>query len=66
MNVDAVSYYHLDEAGKISLHEVDRVEINGHRQNPESAWGKLSGLLDGGVVAFPSVTARLSMGDSKG
>ena len=33
-HVDAVSYFHLDDEGKVFKHEVDRVEVNGRPMNP--------------------------------
>ncbi|KAH8062241.1 DUF2358-containing protein [Aureococcus anophagefferens] len=33
-HVDAVSYFHLNEEGRIFKHEVDRVQINGQMMNP--------------------------------
>ena len=40
--VDAVSYFHLDEAGKVLKHEVDRVEVNGRPLNPPYSVGWLA------------------------
>ena len=32
IQIDAVSYYSLDDRGFVEAHEVDRVEINGKRR----------------------------------
>ena len=45
LQVDAVSYYSLDERGLVEAHEVDRVEINGKRKAPETAWESLQNLV---------------------
>ncbi|KAH8050767.1 DUF2358-containing protein [Aureococcus anophagefferens] len=40
--VDAVSYFHLNEEGRIFKHEVDRVQINGQMMNPPYSVGWLA------------------------
>mmetsp|Transcript_14184 Transcript_14184/g.42281 ORF Transcript_14184/g.42281 Transcript_14184/m.42281 type:complete len:356 (+) Transcript_14184:142-1209(+) len=41
-HVDAVSYFHLDDDGKVFKHEVDRVEVNGRPMNPPYSVGWLA------------------------
>ena len=41
-HVDAVSYFHLNEEGRIFKHEVDRVQINGQMMNPPYSVGWLA------------------------
>ena len=48
IQIDAVSYYSLDDRGFVEAHEVDRVEINGKRRSPETAWERLQELVAGG------------------
>ena len=48
IQIDAVSYYSLDDMGFVEAHEVDRVEINGKRRSPETAWERLQELVAGG------------------
>ena len=43
-----MSYYSLDDRGFVEAHEVDRVEINGKRRSPETAWERLQELVAGG------------------
>ena len=45
IQIDAVSYYSLDDRGFVEAHEVDRVEINGKRRSPETAWERLQELV---------------------
>ena len=46
IQIDAVSYYSLDDRGFVEAHEVDRVEINGKRRSPETAWERLQELVN--------------------
>ena len=48
IQIDAVSYYSLDDRGFVEAHEGDRVEINGKRRSPETAWERLQELVAGG------------------
>lgn len=41
-HVDAVSYFHLDDAGKVFKHEVDRVQVGGRPLNPPYSVGWLA------------------------
>ena len=56
-HVDAVSYFHLNEEGRIFKHEVDRVQINGQMLSPPYglAWAGLKqGMLNGLDMPVPA------------
>ena len=56
-HVDAVSYFHLDDRGKVFKHEVDRVQINGQMLSPPYglAWaGVKRDMFDGLDAPVPA------------
>jgi len=60
-HVDAVSYFHLDDQGKVFKHEVDRVQVGGRPLSPPYSVGwlafreyVLAGLDGGGGRPIPS------------
>lgn len=56
-HVDAVSYFHLNEEGKIFKHEVDRVSMNGQDMSPPYglAWAGLKQkMFDGLDMPVPA------------
>ena len=56
-HVDAVSYFHLNDAGLIFKHEVDRVEINGEACSPPYGlrWGALKARMFDSLAPVPAV-----------